>query len=71
MITKIDEGINIGVTALVGKINEIIDQLNTEAVAKDKLIATLQEEMVAVKADVKILDVSPVVEKPIVEEPIP
>ncbi|MDD3906538.1 MAG: hypothetical protein PHS46_08480 [Candidatus Omnitrophica bacterium] len=42
MIKRIEGNTNIGITALIDKINEIIDQVNIENMAKDAAITTLQ-----------------------------
>jgi hypothetical protein len=49
MIEKIDvkQITGMGVTSLAGKINEIVDNMNTILDEKDKIIATLGEEIAA------------------------
>ena len=84
MIAKIEGEINIGITTLVGKINEIVEQMNVDITAKDKTIATLQAdavakdeiiaklsaELTATRADAGLAAKEPVVAIPIKEEPI-
>lgn len=47
MIAKIEGNVNIGVTSLVGKINEIVEQMNIVTTAQDKTIAALQADAIA------------------------
>lgn len=78
MIAKIEGDINIGITALVGKVNEIIDQINVDVTAKDETIAALSAELTATRADAGLVVKPPVVAvpieepiEPVIEEPMP
>ena len=56
MIEKIEGEINIGITTLVGKINEIVEQMNVDIKAKDETIAAMSED--AIKKDETIAKLS-------------